>query len=495
MKNIIRILIMVVLASATLSSCFKEYLEPVPQTAISDLTAFETKSRIVAQVNGLYAAVKSGQYLGGRYQVYNSIRGDDFLNLQSNGVTGYETWRHNTAPNTNEVQNLWNQVYFAINRVNVFLEGLEASRSNPATANILTEAEYNQFKGEAFALRGMAYFHLMQLYARPYNQNPSALGLVLRLTAMKDDSGNDLARSTIAETYTQILKDLNDAEPLLPLSHSAGTANSVLNVSRMHRNTVIALKSRVYLHMNNYAAVLTEGNKIVPATAPFVAGNGGVAFGLASTFGSIFVAPYTTAESIFSIPMTDAELPGTQNQLGYYFKTGSGGNNEYPINQQSPVWTNLTDFPATDARRLLTQTAEVSGATHVFLTKYMAFPHLDYAPVIRYAEVLLNVAEAEARQNGLTDRAVALLNAVYLRSNPDAAPLGGFASVDAFVDRVMKERNMEFLGEGIRNMDTNRKVEPHGAKANIPAVPPSAATYVWPIPQNELNTNNLIIQN
>ncbi|MBW6498810.1 MAG: RagB/SusD family nutrient uptake outer membrane protein [Bacteroidales bacterium] len=495
MKNIIRILIMVLLASATLSSCFKEYLEPVPATAISDLTAFDTKDRIVAQVNGLYAAVKSGQYLGGRYQVYNSIRGDDFLNLQSNGVTGYETWRHNTAPNTNEVQNLWGQVYFAINRINVFLEGLEASRANPATASVLTQAEYDQFRGESLALRGMAYFHLSQLYARPFNQDPNALGMVLRLKAMKDDSENDLARSTVAETYTQILKDLNDAEPLLPPSHSAGTANSVVNVSRMHRNTVIALKSRVYLHMNNYSAVLTEGNKIVPANAPFVAGNGGVAFELASTFESIFRAPYTTPESIFSIPMTDTELPGTQNQLGYYFKTGSGGNNEYAINQESPVWTNLTDFPATDARRLLTETANVSGANHVFLTKYMAFPHTDYAPVIRFAEVLLNVAEAEARQNGVNDRAIALLNAVYLRSNPDATPLGGFANVEAFVDRVMMERNIEFLGEGIRNMDTMRKVAPHGAKANVPAVLPSAPTYVWPIPQNELNTNNAIIQN
>jgi starch-binding outer membrane protein, SusD/RagB family len=177
MKNIIRILIMVVLASATLSSCFKEYLEPVPQTAISDLTAFETKSRIVAQVNGLYAAVKSGQYLGGRYQVYNSIRGDDFLNLQSNGVTGYETWRHNTAPNTNEVQNLWNQVYFAINRINVFLEGLEASRANPVTANILTDAEYNQFKGEALALRGMGLFPSYAIVRPPIQSESQRIGL------------------------------------------------------------------------------------------------------------------------------------------------------------------------------------------------------------------------------------------------------------------------------------------------------------------------------
>jgi len=495
MKNIIKILSIFVLASVTFSSCFDELLEPVPQTAISDLTAFDTKDRVVGQVNGLYAAVKSGAYLGGRYQIYNDIRGDDFLNLQSNGVTGLQTWTHNLSPSTSEVVNLWQQVYFVINRINLFLEGLEGMRADPAKAGILTDDEYNQFRGEALALRGMAYFHLSMLYARPYNQNPSGPGLILRLTANRTSADNDMARSTVAETYAQILSDLNTAEPLLPLSHTAGTANSVLNVSRMHRNTVIALKTRVYLHMNNYQAVLTEGNKIVPAAPPFVAGSG-VADALAPTFAGIFAAPYTTFESIFSIPMTSVELPGTQNQLGHYFTPPPAGNNEYPINQQSPVWTNLTDFPEDDARRQLTVKNTVSGADHIWIYKYPTFPHTDYAPVIRYAEVVLNVAEAEARQNGVNARAVALLNAVYERSNPGRTySVGDFASADAFVDRVMRERNMEFLGEGIRNMDIMRKVAPFEAKATAQAVPPNSPAYVWPISEREMNTNNLVVQN
>jgi starch-binding outer membrane protein, SusD/RagB family len=383
MKNILKFLVMVILASATLSSCFTDYLDPVPKTAISDLTAFDTRDRIVGQVNAMYTSVKSGQYLGGRYQVYNDIRGDDYLNLQTNGVTGYQTWTHNMATTTNEVQNLWGQVYFAINRINVFLEGLEASRQNPATAGVITEAEYNQFRGEALALRGMAYFHLSQLYAKPFNQDPGSWGLVLRVTAQKDDTGNDMARSTVAQTYEQIISDLTTAMPLLPLSHSAGSNNSVLNVTRMQRNTVIALLTRVYLHQNNFQGVLAEGNKIVPAAAPFVAGNGGVAYTLASEFATVFAPPYTSAESIFSIPMTDTELPGTQNQLGHYFSVPPSGNNEYPINPESPNWTNLTDFPVDDARRQLTATSVSGGVTYTYINKYPTFPHTDYAPVIR----------------------------------------------------------------------------------------------------------------
>jgi starch-binding outer membrane protein, SusD/RagB family len=494
MKKYINYLL-IVLVVGLFNACFDEYLDPAPKTSISDLTAFDTRDRILGQVNALYVPFKSGQYLGGRYQIYNDIRGDDFLNLQTNGVTGYQTWQHIMAGSTNEVQNLWNEVYQGINRLNVFLEGLEVNKSK-IVPNMITQAEFDQFKGEALALRGMAYFHLSMLYAKPYNQDPGAWGLVLRTTAQRSAAENDKARSTVAETYAQILSDLTTAEPLLPLSHGGATANNVLNVSRMHKNTVNALLSRVYLHMNNYPAALAAGNKIVSAGAPFNNTAGGVNYRLTATFPAIFAAPYTSSESMFSIPMTAAELPGTQNQLGYYFSRSTTGNNEYPINVASPAWSNTTDFPTTDARRLLVQTITLNNVEYIFLNKYPTFPHTDYAPVIRYAEVLLNVAEAEARVNGVNARAVALLNAVHQRSDAGKTyTIANFANVDAFVTQVLKERNMEFLGEGIRNMDITRKVVPFGAKGPVPAVPPTSPAYIWPMPESEANTNNLLQPN
>lgn len=490
MKNYLKYLL-IILAVASLSSCYKDYLDPSPKTSISDLTAFDTRDRILGQVNGLYVPVKSGQYLGGRCQVYNDIRGDDFLNLQTNGVTGYQTWTLNMATSTNEVQNLWGAVYAAINRVNVFLEGLETNEAK-IVPSMITADEFKQFKGQALAIRGMAYFHLSQLYAKPYNMAPSAPGLVLRITAQRSSADNDKARSTVAETYAQILADLTAAVPLLPLTHGS----AILNLTRIQKNTVYALLSRVYLHMNDYTNALAAGNNIVPANAPFVAGNGGAAYQLAATFAQIFASPYTSLESIFSIPMTPAELPGTQNQLGHYFSIPPAGNNEYAINGVSPNWTNLVDFPATDARRILTRPNVVNGVPYVFINKYPSFPHTDYAPVFRYAEVLLNVAEAEAKVNGVNARAVALLNAVHQRSeNTKTYLISDFANADAFVNQLLKERNMEFMGEGIRNMDIMRKVATIGAKGPVAAMPSTSSNYIWPIPETELNTNKLCVPN
>lgn len=488
MKNTLRYTLFIVLVLVGLVSCYDEYLEPVPKTQISDVSAFETGARTLACLNGVYGTFQSGQYLGGRYLVYNDIKGDDFLNWGNNGVTGLQTWKMDVTPSTNEVQNCWQQLYIAINAANVFLEGIEINKDKLISKNELTQAQADQYKGEVLALRGLAYFHLIQLYARPFNQDPNGLGAILRLKPEKSSSNNSMARSTIQETYNQILSDLNEAETLLPVI-APGTANSAATTIRLHKNSVIAIKTRVYLHMNNYATVLTEGNKIVPATAPFIS-TVGVANGLANTFGAIFVTPYTTRESLFSIPMTATERPGTQNGLQFYYAVG-----EYTLNTAHVFWVNDNVIAATDARKTMTVFGTGANSTKRLLNK---FPSLEnWVPVIRYAEVLLNVAEAEARVNGVNARAVALLNAVYLRSNPTATPYvtGDFATANAFVNRVMQERNIEFLGEGIRNMDVTRKLADFGAKATVPSIPYTNTQYCWPIPQSEINTNLLVQPN
>jgi starch-binding outer membrane protein, SusD/RagB family len=494
MKNILRTTLIVLLITLSLTSCYDEYMDPVPKTSISDLSAFDTKSRIDAQVLGIYAAFKNGQYLGGRYQAFSDIRNDEFLNLQTNGVTGLLTWNHNITASTNEVQNIWEAIYSGINRINMFVEGLEANKTKILDQKILTEAELNGYKGEALALRGLAYFHIIQLYAKPFKSGPQNLGAILRLTASKSGADNSMPRETLEKTYAQILLDLNDAETLLP-TVAAGTANSAVYTTRVHKNTVIALKTRVYLNKEDWDNVLTEGNKIVPSAAPYRAA-AGVANGIVATYETIFRTPYTTSESIFSMPMGAAELPGTQNGIAHYFSVSPVGNNEYPLNPTSQIWSS-TEFKATDARKVLTNTTTVGGVVYTFLKKYTTFPHTDWVPVIRYSEVLLNLAEAEARKSGVNARALALLNAVYQRSNPTepAYTAANFANVEAFVSRLMLERRIEFLGEGLISMDVQRKLSPFRAKGIVGELTATSPAYVYPIPQTELNTNLLVQQN
>jgi starch-binding outer membrane protein, SusD/RagB family len=490
MKNIMKgsIVSLIILLTA---GCSTEYLDPVPKTSLSDLTVFDNKDRVVAQVNGLYAFVKSGQYLGGRFYVYNDIRAENFIPKSSNGVTNYQTWNHTVISSTNEVQNLWGAVYASVNAINVFLEGLNTAWTDKKLDGKITQAEYDQFRSEAYTLRAICYFSLLQMYAKPYNMgNGSNGGVPLRLKAMKSAEENDLAKSTVAEIYTQILKDLNDAEPLAATSYST----DLLNTTRIHKNTIIAFKTRVYLHMQNWASVVTESAKIVSGSAPFKASSG-VAHELNATYANIFKTPYTSKESVFSMPFTTTDQAGTQNQLAHYYNPLS--TESYYLDTSTGSTYSKID-PA-DARRVMMIVDK--GST--FINKYTDFTtKTDYAPVIRYAEVLLNRAEALVRQGtAVTQAAVDLLNAVRTRSFPAGAyTLASFANAAAFYDAVLLERNIEFLGEGIRNMDVMRlsltiPAKDGGSMGKVAAIAPTSSTYIWPIPDSELSYNKAMTPN
>ncbi len=475
-----------------LFSCQTEKLNPIPQTSLSDKVVFASPARITQQVEGIYASVKNGQFLGGRFQIYNDIRGDQFMNRLTNGVTGLQTWNYTLVESSSEVNNVWNAAYAGINQCNVFIKGMTDNAASfvPPTfpANYSTTA--NQYVAEARFLRGLSYFCLLQLYARPYiDGNGAKDGLPLRLQAETSSSNNDLARSTVAEVYAQIISDLNFAEQNLPTSYS-GSSAAFLNTTRAHTNTAIALKTRVYLAMNDFANVIAEANKIVPASAPFIAPSG-VANQLQSSYAAVFAAPQTTTESIFSMPFTSTDQPGTQNQLAYYYlPSASGGNGEYYL-KATGIYGDNVSWPATDARRSLTAVS----SSLVYLKKYSTpSPWTDKAPVIRYSEVLLNLAEALARTNASVDaRATALLNAVRQRS--DATVTFAPATQAELINNIMTERIIEFLGEGLRSIDLMRLNAAIPAAGTAAPVPPSDPNYVWPIPSGELSTNSLITRN
>lgn len=471
------------------SSC-TGMLEPAPVTNLLDTDMFTTPDRILSQVNGLYASVKSGQFLGGRMQMYMDVRGEDFENVSQNGVTGLFAWAYAQAPSNAEVTNAWTAGYLTINRVNVFLKGLD---DNP---NVLSTTLTNQYRAEARFIRATSYFYLLQLYCRPFAISAgNTPGLPLRLTANTSNTNVNLARSTVAEIYTQILNDLNFAETNSILTYG----NSLLNTTRSHRNTVIAMKVRVNLAMGNSANVITEAQKIVAQTAAPFSSTSGVTHSIIPNIVNVFSAPYTSAENIFSMPMSSADVPGTQNDLaGYYLPASSvlalNGRAEYPFDATG-ILANPAFSAANDARR--NALTVVSGG-RTWCAKYRVTPPpTDFVPVLRYSDVLLSYAEALVRQNNTVDAtALALLNAVRVRSNATGAyTLASFADATALLNAILLERRIEFYGEGIRAIDITRQALPLPAKTGVTSVPTTAQNYIWPIPQSELDTNKLMTQN
>jgi starch-binding outer membrane protein, SusD/RagB family len=473
MKNrIINISTTLLLSTLILSSCEKDKLDPVPQTVLSDASAFSSADRILQQVYGVYSAVKSGNFLGGRTHVYNDVRGEDWLNVTGNGVTALGAWNFSLVSSDNQVEGQWSAAYAAINRANVTIEGIAA---NPT---VISPALAIQYTAEARFCRALCYHQLLQFYARkPFTaDNGASLGVPLRLTAAKGSAGADLKRSTVAEVYAQIIADLNFAETNLPATYA--TADQ--SVIRAHKNAAIAYKTRVYLTMGKNTDVISEANKLVNATAPFAA-TSGVLHKLAASFSSVFRASYNDKESIFSLPMANTNSPGTQNGLSSYH------NAEFSLNPNG-ILAN-TAWKAADSRRAL-----VTGTSSPFRYSKFNDDLTNYVPIIRYSEVMLNLAEALAREaTGVDARAVALLNAV--RQRADATTTFAPATKTDLIDLILTERRIEFLGEGLRSIDIYRQNIDFPAKGSVGAVPASTVAYVWPIPASEILYNKLCTPN
>lgn len=480
----LKITIYTLIAGFAIAGCSKGKLSPIPQTFLSEAVAFSDSARSVQQVNGLYSALKQGQMLAGRYMVYQDVRGEEFLNVTNNAVTAWLTWQFNLTASANEVQGFWGACYATINRCNVVIAGLSTSPINGTLKANLT--------AEAKLVRATAYFMLMQLYARPFTDgNGSNLGVILKLNPETSIGDNNQARTTAANIYAQILLDLNDAEANLPSFYNS-SATSTLNTTRAHKNTAIALKTRVYLNMGNWASAITEGNKLVPNAAPWNAPSG-VANGLNSNIATVFTN-YTTNESIWSAPFTTLDVPGTQNGLGWYYNPGPNGGGEFELNLTGNGIAADPNWRAVDARRAFNQ---VSGS-RTYLRKWpKPAADADWSPIIRYAEVMLNLSEALARNaagSSVDARALAILNAIRLRSDPTHP---GFTPADknALVALILNERRIELLGEGFRTSDVGRTGATFASKGTISSVAPSTAQYIWPISIAELLVNSACQQN
>jgi hypothetical protein len=477
-KKIILLLSVGLLASY---SCQKANLTPPLATSVSNqnYAPFLSAPRIQAQVLGLYNTIRSGNSFGGRYEVDNDIKGENWLNTTANGITGYNTWRGASNSVDTEVLNLWSQCYLSINDCNVFIDGMTAAGT--AVVGTTVAAKY---VAEARFIRALNYYGLLVMYCKPYAVSAGATpGVPLRLVGNTSAGNFDLAPATVAAVFAQIAADLTYAQTNLPPAYfvagSTTSMDATANVTRASQNTATALLTRVYLSMGQYDNVVTEANKIVSATAPFKATTG-VPLTMQAVVGNVYKT-YNTTESVLSMPFTSAETPGGQNQLATYF--GGLGAAEFYINPTSALYLDPL-WKTTDARRVL-----IKAGAKMYSIKYATpSPYTDWAPVIRYPEVLLNLAEARSNLFGATDpQAIALLNAVRQRSDPTTT------FTTATVPTILEERNIEFLAEGFRWNDLWRLNLDIPAKSNlVSAVPAGSAAYIWPISANEQTYNHLI---
>lgn len=520
MKNIFKIyqtgflrsLLPALVFAVALSSCEKNInLEPFNQ--VSETAAFQSPALIALTVSGMYEAAQIGYYanpvdpayrgfpFGAAFVQQGDNRGEDVVNVATFYQLTYTATYSTTSANN---VNYWKDSYRLINRCNIVIDGVKKA----AATNVIAPALANEYEGEARLLRAMTYHELLVLFARPFKDTPTAShpGVPYHenpfTTQAAIDEGFATGRSTVAEVYAKILADLDFAEANLPLK-AARAGN--MKLTRATKAAAVAEKTRIYLHMWDMDKVIAEGTKF---TAGALAGT----YSLTADPSGPFVSPYSNTESIFGMENSATVNPGVNAALASQY-----GRRQLvcmsPIIWRNPSW--LVD----DKRRL--EGAMITTTSGVkFTNKYKdQTNYTDPSPMLRYAEVVLNMAEAYARKSDVTN-GLTYLNMIRNRAlatpATQAFTAASFADNVALLGAILVERRIEFAMEGRRWPDIHRLQQcpyfpingipaklangmpagstytlgtPYTGALGTTAVPYSDFRFVWPIPQDELNSN------
>jgi hypothetical protein len=430
-----------------------------PSNSVSSSTGFTTKEDAAAGLLGAYDAVQSSDYDGLAYPTLADLIARE-ITFRGTFTTTYGVVGQNQAlPDNIQIGNTWSAIYVAINRANYLLEESEKI-TDPAFPKLATQAQ-------ARALRAFHYMNLLALWGgSPQGYGyPDGLGVPLRLTPTTAIGTETAAvpRSSEADVAAAIRADLDFAIANL----AAGTGN------RITKSSALALRARFELRMRKYADALSFA-KQVPATANFAT---------AAATGT------TAPDALWQIYFSNTD----KSQFAFYWYPSPGGRNEF-----DPSTALAAVHPAGDRRLPINvvtaaTTVTVAGAPYTIspgtTQKYYRTSTQDDAfNAIRYAEVVLTIAEAAA-QTGDLPTAIAQLN--IIRTRAGIGPTTATTTNGVLAD-ILLQRRLELAFEGVYWFDLRRT---NTVQTALPTYT-QAFRNLFPIPLREVNLNNgLVAQN
>lgn len=490
--------------AASLSSCVNDWLDVAPSDGTDADAALTSSSDLDAARTGMYKALKGNSdlvdYYGQQFFVYGDVHaGDDYQynNLGgSNRASFYYDMNYQTASefssSTSSSNVAWKSPYIVIGRANRIIAAAEGGALSDAAE---AKATIDQYAAEAKVLRALAHFDLVRIYGKPYTEDQGAsLGVPL-VTGVLESNAKP-ARSTVAEVYTQVVKDLTEAIS----SNALATETEPGYVSVWGAKAIL---SRVYLNMGDYANALSVAEDIIK--------NSGAALWTRDQYFKAWDAS-TPNESEFLFRLNVAgstdnnDLNGIgnlQQREGYKEMVATKKFVDMLTSDPKDVRNDMF-LPATAAKEVATY-----GTNKVYLNKLRGqggdLRNVTIVPIIRLSEVYLTAAECAFRNNDKT-KAVEYLNDLVKNRTTTVASL---ATVDNItLDRILIERRKELIGEGqryfdaLRNNETITRYTSEADKGWHKTLSKEAQSFnrdyfkaIAAIPQAEINANPNIKQN
>ncbi|MBQ6310169.1 MAG: RagB/SusD family nutrient uptake outer membrane protein [Bacteroidales bacterium] len=433
MKKILSIILVAVL-TISLTNC-KGFLDKTPTDSVVAENALATIEDAGVAVNGMYTLLKYYTMYGSYMIMMGDMRGDLLYPRELSG-TGYIVYSYDYGSAQNSYFSLWRNNYTTINRANSIIKNIDALEV-PSDKQAIKD----DYIGQAYAVRALCYFDLARLYGKPYKFDSGAsLGAVL-ITEPVSPSEARLPRSTVAETYTQIEKDLATALPLLSKNKNTG-----------HFNYWAArfLQAKVALYKGDNETAYTAAKDVI--------NNGPYSLIPRDEFIDSW-AEEGNDESILE-GLVNLQSPidsdnGFQGSFYYnlWFGTANTGASVIPTRKWRQLFTltpqdiriNWIDYddPVTGFKK----TGEYWLRKFPGNTGFTAF--LNNPRIMRLAEAYLIAAEA-GMNSGKGDAASLLLK-VAQRADPTVT------SIAATMENIEIQRMKELIGEGDRFFDVMRR--------------------------------------
>jgi starch-binding outer membrane protein, SusD/RagB family len=462
----LRTILPLLLLALVAAGC-KETLTVEPVNEVPEERAITDAATARAAVAGAYDALQDDvdvAYYSGDFTIYGDLSSDD---VEHSGT--FDTYlfadQNQLRPDNATIEDIWSNIYEAISRVNIIIEKL------PNVPG-LDAAERDDLLGQVYFLRALNYHNLVKLWGD--------VPLVTQQPAGPSEAAQ-VSRAPVTDVYTQILSDLAQARALITNESDTRAAS---------RGAVFALLSRVYLYQQNWDGVLSAADSAED-----------YGYTLATNFSDLFSAEGSdTPEDVFRLSFTVSEA----NYLGYYYLAkGVGGRYEvaptcslvraFDADVTCTAGAPVAGWSPTDARAAWSIGV---GGGEAYGKKFPTGIGDEDLHVIRFAEVILNRAEALARLGSLAE-AVTEYNKTRIRAGltPDVLGVTVANNQQAVLDAVWNERRLELAFEGFRWPDIVRTGRAIALLNLDEAQNPRTFQVLYPIPQPERDTSPNVVQN
>lgn len=497
MKNLIIIMLGITLCFVQ-SSCKKDFLNKTDPTRIGSDIFYSNQTEVNQALNGVYGQL---QGIINEQWIFNELPSDNTtfdFNLgdrgQADRLEAFEYFTLNSG--SFNITGMYTYYYSALYNINNALFKLQATA--------IADSVKNQISGQLKFLRAYYYFELTQYF-----------GEIVLITVPLDQPSKawDYLREPQDKVYAQIENDLKDAVSVLPVKYN------VANIGRVTKGAALTLLGKFYLTKKLYAEAATTLKLVLP-----------LGYSLVPSYGDAFNPQKKNGpESIFEVQYQGGNDLGEWSSFIYTFapRLSFGAITGWP--QSTPGGWNIPTKDMIDAYEIgdlrksesigLDFTSSITGLVVPYIKKY-DHTHSIYGrtddnwPVLRYADVLLMLAETINEQSGPTSEAFGYLNQVRQRAG--LLPLSGLDKI-TFRDKVLNERRVELAFENWRWFDLKRTKTPTELalfvnaycakeKANPTSsrqgTPYSNTDYIfneyealYPIPSAEIRVNGKLTQN